>query len=205
MRPPPPAATPTPGGKIRARSQGVVSLSPGFSFFAVTGCAEFFLCMFVYGLVGQCAAGSDGGAEMGATGMITVSVRLPAGVVVRLERAAGAGGRAEWIRGVIERALGDGVSGGDAVSEVRAAARVTAVAAQRAGAEAKAAPVDVGGFARADDRVLWEWLRDHPRRTERMLRDDLGWMEVRVSKAVASLLRQGRVVSAGEGVLEAVG
>ena len=125
-----------------------------------------------------------------------VSVRLSDEVVARIDELAGAGQRSRWIVRAVEAALGGG--GGAAGSRARPAVKSSVAPG------AVVAVSGSGGFAREDDRVLWEALRSGSG-SERQMRDRLGWAEMRVSRAASSLLRSGRAVVGAEGMLEAVG
>lgn len=152
-----------------------------------------------------------------------VSVKMPDDLVARIDAAAGAGKRGEWLRSAAEAVLGDGgalvsASPSPQRSPVGASAMVeqkrlvvteqpakpkTVLMTRGRGPKP---PVQVDGepqFTREDNAVVWRQLYGR-RGSERMLADALGWMPGRVSKAVSSLLAAGQVRGIGEGFLEAV-
>lgn len=142
-----------------------------------------------------------------------VSVRLPDDLVARIDVVAGKGKRGEWLRGAAERALGGVEPPAEAVrvssARDRQSGSVSGPAVGRSENAAKRvkpdAPVPVAGepvFKRPDDGVLWRALRVK-RGTAREMRDRLDWMEMRVERALSSLLSSG-LVRVHEGLVEAV-
>jgi hypothetical protein len=110
-----------------------------------------------------------------------VSIRVPDDVVSAVDAAAGSGQRSAWILDAIVGKLG--VRGGSGAP---------------GGVSGVSGPV----FARRDDEVLWLSLLEGAG-SERVLCERLGWMPMRVTRAVGSLMGSG-LVRAREGLLEAV-
>lgn len=157
--------------------------------------------------------------------VVQVMLRLPSEMVDRIDAAAGRGRRNKWAADVFEAALGGGgvgafvaasavaeneiiadlpmrASGSDRLVVNRPVNKLPPVSARRV---APAAPERVEGepaFRRPDDGVLWRSLRGK-RGGAREMRDRLGWMEMRVERAVSSLLASG-LVRTVEGLMEAV-
>lgn len=129
--------------------------------------------------------------------LVPVLVKLPSEVVRRIDERAGSGQRSRWIRDALDRALEGGARRpkSDDVAE-------KAVVLPRRSDRVRGAAAG-SGFKRPDDGAVWAELRKK-RGTARQLRDRLGWMEMRVDRAVSSLLAAGRVRLVAEGVLEAV-
>lgn len=106
-------------------------------------------------------------------------MRLPAETVLAIDKVAGPGNRTAWIRDLIERELA-----GDVAQPAEQPSHKGQVAGSSPAVTTKSPPVDHSAVADA--------LRERPM-SERGLREHLGWMEGRVSRAVNELLGLGHI------------
>jgi Arc/MetJ-type ribon-helix-helix transcriptional regulator len=126
-----------------------------------------------------------------------VHVRLPDAVIEKIDGRVGKQKRSDFIRKAIDERLA-----------VLSGVKVTRMAAGRPKPKPEVAePVSASGDRgdHPDDGVLLAWVRAHPGCREREAADGLGWMPVRVAKAVGRLQLAGRVWYPQPGVMEAYG